>query len=296
MILVTGCTGFIGKHLLENLIKKYGCDNVLALSSKRIECCNYLLHDNYCFHENYFIENGYSSIDTIVHAGAFIPKNGSEANQVEKSNSNILNTYKLINSHLPNLKKVLFFSTVDIYGSSDFITESTFESPVSLYGSSKLYCEKMLNSWAEINKKEIQILRIGHVYGPGEEAYLKIIPETFRKILNNESVTIYGTGEDLRSFIYIDDVIKSALNALELKEDIGVVNVVGNQEISIKDLVLKIIDMTNHDVKVEYAGTTALPRHLKFDNSKLVKYLLKEETQLELGLKNEYEYFKKLNT
>lgn len=295
MILVTGCTGFIGKHLLENLIKKYGCDNVVALSSKPIEGCNYLLHDNYFFNDNYFIDNGYSRIETIVHAGAFTPKNGSEANQVEKSNSNIFNTYKLINSHLPNLKKVLFFSTLDIYGSSDLITENTIESPVSLYGSSKLYCEKMLNSWAEINKKEIQILRIGHVYGPGEEAYLKIIPETFRKILNNESVTIYGTGEDLRSFIYIDDVIKSALNALELKEDIGVVNVVGNQEISIKDLVLKIIDMTNHDVKVEYASTTAVPRNLKFDNSKLVKYLLKEETPLEQGLKNEYEYFKKLN-
>ncbi|MBX9888359.1 MAG: NAD(P)-dependent oxidoreductase [Flavobacteriaceae bacterium] len=296
MILVTGCTGFIGKHLLAGLIKKYGVEHIVAFTSKPIEGCNYLLHNNYDFDDNYFIDNGYTSIDIIIHIGAFIPKSASEVNHLEKSNSNILNTYKLINSNLPNLKKVLFFSTVDIYSVSTSINECTIESPVSLYGSSKLYCEKMLETWGELNKKELQILRIGHVYGPGEETYLKIIPETFRKIIDNEPVTIYGTGEDLRSFIYIDDVIKSALNALELTENIGVVNVVGNQEIAIKDLVYKIIDITKQDIKVDNVDSAAPPRHLKFDNAKLVKYLLQEETPLDIGLKIEYEHYKKIKS
>lgn len=294
MILITGCTGFIGKHLLAALIKKYGVENIVAFTSKPIVACNYLLHNNYDFDDNYFIDNGYSAIETVIHLGAFIPKNGLEINHVEKSNSNIINTYKLINSVLPNLQKIIFFSTIDIYGFSDFISESTLETPVSLYGSSKLYCEKMLEIWAKNTKKHLQILRIGHVYGPGEEAYMKVVPETFRKILNKEPVKIYGTGEDLRSFIYIDDVVKTTLNALELEEEIGVINVVGSQKISIKDLVLKIIQITKKDSLIEYIDTTAQPRNLNFDNSKLVKYLLKEETPLEIGLKKEYVYFYKM--
>jgi nucleoside-diphosphate-sugar epimerase len=138
-------------------------------------------------------------------------------------------------------------------------------------------------------------LRIGHVYGPGEEAYLKIIPETFKKIINKESVKIWGTGEDLRSFIYIDDVVEATINAIDLDEEVGVINVVGSQAISIKELVSKIIDITGHNHTIEYISTNEKPRNLSFNNSKLVKYLLKKETDLDVGLTNEYNYFLNLS-
>lgn len=295
MILVTGCTGFIGTHLLSKLIAKYGGDNILALTSKPVDECNYLLHNGYSFDRNFFVENGYSDISTIMHLGAFIPKNSSEANNIEQCNSNITNTYNLLNCFLPKLKKVIFYSTVDIYKNTDYIDENTQESPVSLYGESKLYCEKMLQNWTKQNNKNLQILRIGHVYGPREEAYLKIIPETFKKIINKESVKIWGTGEDLRSFIYIDDVVEATINAIDLDEEVGVINVVGNQAISIKDLVSKIIDITGHNHTIEYVSTDVKPRNLSFDNSKLAKYLLKKETDLDVGLTNEYNYFLNLS-
>ena len=92
MILLTGASGFIGKHLLQKLIKKYGKEQVVAFTSKPLAGCNYLLHNNYKFKAGLFKLKGYENIDTVIHAGAFIPKFGKEANNFTLSNSNIINT------------------------------------------------------------------------------------------------------------------------------------------------------------------------------------------------------------
>jgi nucleoside-diphosphate-sugar epimerase len=75
MILVTGISGFIGKHVLNTLIKKEGASNILALTSAPINNCAYLLHHNYHFELDYFEKAGYHDITTVIHVGAFIPKN-----------------------------------------------------------------------------------------------------------------------------------------------------------------------------------------------------------------------------
>ena len=134
MILVTGTSGFIGKKLLDVLLREYGKENILALTSKPIKECRYLLHNNYNFDEDFFLESGFDNIDTIIHAGAFTPKNGRESNNVDKSNSNITNTTRLINAKLPNLKKFIFLSTLDVYAPTSIISENSIIDPISLYG------------------------------------------------------------------------------------------------------------------------------------------------------------------
>jgi nucleoside-diphosphate-sugar epimerase len=294
MILLTGASGFIGKHLLFALVEKYGKENIVALTSKPIVECAYLLHNHYKFDGDFFVKNGFGKIETIIHAGAFTPKNGSEANNINYSSSNIYNTEKLLNTNLPNLKKIIFLSTLDVYGNDTITTESTLEKPVSLYGHSKLYCEKMIESWGKEHTVITQILRIGHVYGPGEEAYQKIIPITINKIFKNETVQIWGSGEELRSFIYIKDVIKAILNIISINENIGVVNLVGGNSITINDLVNKIQVLSKKEVEITKVETDTKGRNLIFDNSKMMKHLLTEETNLEIGLIEEIEYMKNL--
>ena len=65
-----------------------------------------------------------------------------------------------------------------MYEESKVICEETNTIPKSLYGWSKLYCEKMVEQYGELNGIDTQVLRVGHVYGTGEEGYKKIIPET----------------------------------------------------------------------------------------------------------------------
>ena len=293
MILLTGVSGFVGTHLVSALIEKYGQNNVVALTSKPLANCRYLLHHNYQFGADYFVKNDCESIKTIIHAGAYTPKKGSEASDVKLCNSNILNTEKLLCAHFPNLKKIIYLSTLDIYGSDEIISENTPEMPVSLYGFSKLYTEKMIECWALQQHVDCQILRVGHVYGPGEELYMKIIPVTIAKILQNEPAQINGTGEELRAFIYIKDLVNAIVNAIDLTEKLGVINLVSNQSISINDLVQLLLRLADSKKEVVRINETIQGRSLVFDNSKMKKYLLTSETALEEGLKEEFAYMKR---
>ncbi len=292
MILITGASGFIGKHLLKFLTAKYGRENIVALTSQPIENVQCVLHNNYRFEDDIFVKHGFENIETIIHAGSYTPKNGNEINNIHLSNSNISTTELLIGAHLPNLKKVIYLSAIDVYNSASIITEQSVESPVSMYAYSKLYIEKMLQNWAIQEKKVVQILRIGHVYGPGEEAYTKLIPETFRKILLNQDLAIWGSGEELRSFIYIDDLVKSITKSIEYTENLGVINVVGSQPISILNLVEKIKTIANSSVAIEKVEGNFIGKNSVFDNQKLLKFLLDKETKLDDGLLAEYQFMK----
>ena len=296
MILVTGTSGFIGSVLLDKIIAKFGASNVLALTSKPINKCNYLLHNNYNFFSDFFIKSGFENIDTIIHAGAFTPKNEKQANESFECTSNIINTEALLKANIPNLKKFIFLSTLDVYSLyNGVLTEDSPISPVSLYGQSKVYCEKMIASWANQNQLLYQILRIGHVYGPGEEQYQKVIPVMIRKILNNERIQIFGTGEAIRSFIYIEDVIDAIIKSVDLEFFDGPINIVGGNQISIKDLAQLLIKNSESNTNIEFIKTTdTKQRDFIFDNSKMKKFLLKQEIDLAFGLKMEYNHMRNL--
>lgn len=292
MILLTGATGFIGSHLLSALKKKYGADNIVVLTSRKINDCNFLLHKDYRLHENFFLNTGYENIDTVIHAGAFTPKSASESNNISKSNSNITNTYKLLSTRLPNLKKIIFLSTLDVYKASTIIAESSIVDPISMYGQSKLYCEKMITIWGRKNNVVSQILRIGHVYGPGEEAYSKLIPSIIKKVLKNQSVIMYGDGSNLRSFIYISDVVKAILNSLNLDESIGPVNIASDRSLTIKEVIDRIIKIGDSRINIEKKNVENNERDLVFDIHKMKKFLHIPQIDFDKGIKLEYEYMR----
>jgi nucleoside-diphosphate-sugar epimerase len=295
MILLTGASGFIGKHLLAALIEEYGKENILALTSVPLTHANYLLHNGYHFEPDYFIKSGYGErIEAVIHAGAFTPKSGKQANDVEKCNSNIISANKVLQADLPNLKKIIYLSTLDVYGAADIISESSLTQPASLYGESKLYVEKMVTAWADANDKVHQILRVGHVYGPGEEAYQKIIPVTIKKLLQDQPPQIWGTGNEIRSFIYIKDIVSAILQALKLKGYAGVINLVSSQTITIAALVNKLIALSGKTVSAEILPAVAPGRDFIFDNTKMKQILLAAETTLDTGLAAEWAYFKNL--
>lgn len=293
MILLTGASGFIGKHLLQKLIIEYGKEQVVALTSNPLVECNYLLHNNYKFETGLFSSNGYENIDTVIHAGAFIPKSGKQANNFTLSNSNIINTQNLLKILPKSVKKIIFLSTIDVYNNDGVISEVSLEEPVSLYGYSKLYCEKMIQCWGNKNNIIIQLLRVGHVYGPGEDEYQKIIPITIKKILSAEGIKIWGDGNELRSFIYISDLVSAILKSIALKKNVGIINLVGESAISINELVHTIDKISKKKNIIEKVTNKFPGRDLVFNNSKMKKYLLNDFVSLEKGLLLEFKYMLK---
>lgn len=302
-LLITGASGFIGKNLIKfilanNYTNKY---SFYLITTKKDDFNNYNNSDlNIIETSNYNYDSlknntGLSSLYAVLHIGAFIPKSGNEFNDIEKSFSNINSTLSLI-KHLPVLpRKFIFASTIDVYNNLNAaIDENTEIAPISLYGYSKLYCEKMLSEWACKNNVVLQIMRIGHIYGEGEEDYEKVIPVSIKALLNEENPIIFGKGKELRSFLYIKDLCRYIMQLLEINYPISPINLVSAQNISIKKLINKIIEVSGKKKKPIYTNSDNSTRNIYFNISKLDKYIHISETKLHDGLNNEYNYFKKI--
>ena len=293
-ILLTGANGFIGKHLIQYLEEHHSpfLKNLLLSGSKTNLKYDTILTKNYHFASD-SLHN--KKIDYVIHLGAFIPKQSSEANLINKTTSNITSTLSLL-EHLPKtVKKFIFISTIDVYGiTNKVINESLVPKPISLYGHSKLYCERMVEEWGKKNNILIQILRIGHVYGTGEEKYHKIIPVTMQRILKGDTIQLFGEGKDIRSFIFITDVIQAIMNAIKLESYSGVTNIVGQEQITISELVYKIITIANRPTNIENINSVSKTRDLIFDNIKMKELLHKPKVGLDEGLRKEWDYMQKL--
>jgi len=293
-ILITGISGFIGKNLIDMIIKDKHEHNLILLTSRDIDGFVTIRHQNYNFTTNDFINKNIKEIDTIIHLGAFTPKTSASINDIDNSNKNIYNTEHLLNN-LPTIpKNFIYISTLDVYQqNNEVITESTPTIPSSLYGHSKLYCEKMLEKWSEKNNVILQILRLGHVYGRGEEQYQKIIPQCIRAVTNNEQPLLFSDGIEKRSFIHVNDVCRFILKSMYLTKYEGAINLVSGNTICIKDLVDFIINLSGKEIKPKKIKTAQLPRNIFFDNNKMESILGKEEIALFDGLEDEYNYFLK---
>lgn len=289
-ILITGAGGFVGSRLLAKAVQVFGYENVLALTSKEISGYKCIVAEN---QDLSALDNQvFSQVDVLIHAGAFTPKNAKEANNLRSCNQNVTFTESLLNFQFDKLKKILYTSTLDVYAESKCISESTATNPSTLYGASKLYCEKMISTFCSEKGIETQILRLGHIYGPGEEKYQKMLPLTIRNVLSDSPVEIWGDGSELRSFIYIDDVVESIVNAVEWNTDVAVINVVSGVSMSIRELVEKIISVSGKKVDIVFREVSSKGKDVIFDSKLLKETLLKKETDFNIGLEAEYYHMK----
>jgi nucleoside-diphosphate-sugar epimerase len=290
VLLLTGITGFIGGNLL-NLIEKKCKDTYEIVLLSSIDNRNYktILHKNYTFTKDDFFKKSIRQIDIVIHIGAFIPKGSLEANDIEKSIMNIINTKYLIDN-LPNIpSQLIFLSTIDVYGKVEgIISEDILPNPLTLYGWSKLYCEKIIENWATEKSVTIQILRIGHIYGKGEEAYKKVIPVTIQKLKEGKSPQIFGSGSEKRSFLHVDDVCTLILKSIELKKYEGIINLCSSDSYAIKDIIEMLILISTKKLKIEYIKTENKGINFEFDTSKMNNFLGFETVNIKDGLTDEY--------
>lgn len=290
-VLLTGASGFIGSHLLKMLTKKLGADSIVALTSKSIPDVNSIVYNTI---QRFGLDkNQFDDITHVIHAGAFIPKDVQESNNINLCNGSIDYTKELLSFGFYRLVKIINISTVDVYGNTtSAISEKSEVEPVSLYGSSKLYCEAMVKAFSNQRKLKFLNLRIGHTYGPGEEKYKKVLPIAINNILQDKSLELWGDGSNLRSFIFIQDVVQAIGNALESPVKNKDINIVSGVAVSIKELLEKTIEVSGKSVTINHRESNHPKRDLVFDNSLLLETLLEKETYLFEGLKIEYQYMK----
>lgn len=272
-VLITGANGFVGGPLRRRVMEA-GSERLVVLSRSIPEQLpsNVVVVRSALEHltTDVFSQAGVDHIDYVFHLGAFMPKTQAEANQAQQIiQSNICGTQCLLEALPSKAEKFIFVSTVDVYGhTSELITEATPTNPATLYGGSKVFAEKLVAQYASDRHLSYAILRYGHIFGPGEERFQKVLPVSIKRVLGGESPSLVDDGCVLRDLLYVDDVVEATLRAAFSKGE-GPVNIVRGQSHSMKAIVETVIDVCSVDVSINYFPASGPVYHHRFDNSRM---------------------------
>lgn len=260
-ILVTGGAGFIGSHLSERLIsdghevvvldsvstgKFSNLNRILDSSSLRVVQGS-ILDTNVL---NPLVKN----VDYVFHLAAAVGVFNIVNNPLASLLTNIRGTENVLEAAHNSNKPVLLTSSSEVYGKniSDSLRESDdriLGSPVTLrwsYSEAKAIDESLAYAYFVEKKLETRIVRFFNTVGPRQlGAYGMVVPRFVRAALNNEPITIYGTGEQTRCFGHVYDAVEAVIKIAFSPNTIGkVVNIGNDFEISINDLAKKVIAET----------------------------------------------------
>lgn len=222
--LVTGGAGFIGSHLVEELVKMgvetFSIDNYFA--GKRENLAH--LKD----YKNFFeikcdvldineLEKYFPEVEVVFHQAASkktICLNNPQLD-LEINAKGTFNLLQLAEKY--HVKKFVHASTGSVYGEAQYFPQDENHPlvPTSYYGVSKLAGEKYVNVFCHLFCMDTTVLRYFHVYGPRQESSEVggVVSIFTRLMLSEKPITIYGDGSQQRSFTYIEDVVQANLRA-----------------------------------------------------------------------------------
>lgn len=241
--LVTGGAGFIGSHLVKFLVKQN--HSVVVIDNLHAENPNNLKNvlDEIEFHQLCILDYDgikkiVEEIDGIFHHAALTSLPESFEKKDEYFKVNVIGTeniFKLANEYK---FKVVFASSSSVYGNVEKIpiTEDFEKKPLSPYAETKVQDEDLAIKYNELGVPIIG-LRYFNVFGKGQTgSYAGVITKFIQRILERKPPIINGDGLQLRDFVYVEDVAKANLNAMESKVNKGFFNVGSGKATSILDL------------------------------------------------------------
>jgi nucleoside-diphosphate-sugar epimerase len=299
-ILVTGANGFIGKHLIPELVKEF---KVIALiHSKK----NKFKHKNLKIIkcsitnkkelEKIFEKN---KINLIIHlAGKAVNRENIDA--IKTLEVNVKGTQLITEIGFKNkVKGIIFASTGKIYGKTNkkIINEKTKLNPQGIYPLSKSIAEIMLQNYCKEKNKACICLRFANVFGAEDENTERIVPSAIQKIIQGKNPVIHGTGKTKRNFVYITDVVGAIIKGIKLIEKknlIESINISGGF-FSLNEIVNLLIEFSGKKIKPKYIKGNPLSEN-KFSVKKAEKILKwKAKTSIKQGLNKTFEFYFKSN-
>lgn len=255
-ILITGSLS----HLATNFINLYSSEfNTIILIDKISYCSNnrslfiYQKHNIINIYDDINnlnivnILNQYN-IDIILHCAASTHVDRSYTHFHEFINNNIIATTKLLDAtkEYGKLKKFMHISTDEIYGGDNnkISNEISKFNPTNPYSSSKASAEMIINSYIYTYKLPVIIIRPNNIFGKYQYKE-KAIPKFIHLLLNNIPATVHGDGNNVRDYIYVEDVckgIKFFIDNVDFKFGEHIFNIGVNNPININELVKFIYD------------------------------------------------------
>jgi len=304
-ILVTGGAGFIGSHLIERLLNN-NCE-VLCVDNFFTGSKQNLLH----LKDNPYLEiirhdvtfPLFVEVDEIYNLACPASPVHYQYNPVKTVKTNVMGMINMLGLAKRIKAKILQASTSEVYGDPEEHpqTESYWGrvNPIgfrSCYDEGKRLAETLCMDYYRQNKVEVKIIRIFNTYGPRMDMLDgRVVSNFIVQALKNEPITVYGKGNQTRSFCYVDDLVEGMLRMMNQTpvDQPGPVNLGNPGEFTILQLAEKVIALTHSKSKIVYQPLPQDdPTQRKPDITKAKELLNWEpKIQLEEGLKKTIAYF-----
>ena len=264
--LVTGGAGFIGSHLVEQLITRGDqvaiLDNLSTGTPKNLVT----VENKVIFHNGNILDRSnteklVSECDYVVHLAAALGVLNIVNKPLESLKTNLQGSEMVLEACDRYRKPVLIASTSEIYGKNDKVPLNEEDDRIIghplksrwSYSEAKAVDESLAYFYYLESKLPIRIVRFFNTVGPRQVGhYGMVVPRFVSAALKNEPLSVYGSGDQIRCFCHVDDAVRALLLVMDSDKAIGqVFNVGNNQQISIMDLAKKVIDITGSSSKVE---------------------------------------------
>ena len=258
-LIVTGGAGFIGSHLTKYLIKKG--HSVSVIDSLRRGSFENLreIKDQIDFQEIDILDyekmkNIAKNADGIFHQAALgsIPQSFKEPEEYHRVNA--IGTENVLKLAKEFGFKVVYASSSSVYGNQDKfpIKEDAEKKPLNPYGQSKLESEQFAKKYADDRVKVIG-LRYFNVFGIGQNPnYAGVIPKFIERLVQHKPPIIYGDGNQLRNFTFVDDVVEANVLAFENKIEHAFMNIATGVMTSVKELAAIMIRLSGLSIEPTY--------------------------------------------
>lgn len=307
-VLITGAAGFLGSHLCDKFIGKgyyvIGMDNLITGDMKNISH----LSENKNFE---FINHDVSEHITIEGDLDYILHFASPASPIDYLKIPIqtlkvgsLGTHNLLGLAKAKNARMLIASTSEVYGdplvhpqTEDYYGNVNPIGPRGVYDEAKRFQEAITMAYHTYHGVETRIVRIFNTYGPRMRLNDgRVLPAFIGQALRGEDLTVFGKGNQTRSFCYVDDLIEGIYRLLH-SDYVEPVNIGNPDEITILDFAKEIIKLTGTTQKIIYKDLPINDPMQRQPNIDKARELLGWEPKVSRaeGLKITYDYFKSLS-
>ena len=305
-ILITGGAGFIGSHLCRKLLSqghRLVCvDNFITGSRENIK--DLLANPDFKFIEHDISNplNISESLDWVLHFASLASPKYYLTYPIKTLKSGLMGTHNCLGVAKAKQAKFFLASTSEIYG--DPLKHPQAESywgnvnPIgvrSCYDESKRGAESLTYAYWRQHNLDIRVVRIFNTYGPCMQVDDgRVVSNFINQALEGKNLTVYGKGQQTRSFCYIDDLLNGIFSLMQAGYT-DPLNLGNPSEFTIKKLAALVLKLTASKSKIEYRPLPEDdPRQRQPDITKARQLLSwKPQISLEEGLKKTIDYFKK---
>jgi len=268
-ILITGGAGFIGSHLAEKLLNDnkevFIVDN---FSTGRLENIEHLKNNkNFHFIKGSVLDEDLmkeliGKVEQVYHLAAAVGVKKILKEPLDCILTNITGTEIVLKAAEKRKIKVFIASSSEVYGKGDKIPFKEEDDRIygSVYNNRWIYAfskgvdEFLGLAYFKEKNLPVVVVRFFNVIGPRQVGrYGMVVPSFVKQALNNEPVTVYGDGEQTRSFADVEDIVNALVKLMTVKEAEGrVINLGADREISINNLAKKVIEITKSSSKITH--------------------------------------------